>query len=60
MFLWCFLVLSDDMVLALTNTSDHSQILLAVHEPLSILQLVRDGTPLNLHDVLQHLVRNGS
>ena len=60
MFLWCFLELSDNVVFTLTNTSDHSQILLAVHEPFSILQLVRDGTPLNLHDALRHLVRNGS
>lgn len=59
-FLWHSLELSEGTVFALTNTSGDSQILLAVHEPLSVLQLVRDGTPLNLHDALRHLIRNGS
>ena len=60
MFQWYFPELSDDPVFVLTDTSHRSQILLAVHEPLSVLQLVRDGNTLNLHDVLRHLVHNGS
>ena len=52
MFQWYFPELSDDPVFVLTDTSHCSQILLAVHEPLSVLQLVHDGNTLNLHDAL--------
>jgi hypothetical protein len=53
-------LLSPDPVFIFTDSPNGQKILLAVHEPLSILQLFRDGTSLNLHDVLGQLLCNGS
>ena len=51
--------ISDELVFALINTPNEP-LLLAVHEPLSVLQLVRVKTQLQLRDELQFLVQNGS
>jgi len=51
--------LADGAVFILENSFNESP-LLAVHEPLSILQMVRAGTLLQLRTALQYLVTNGS
>jgi len=51
--------LANGAVFILENSFNESP-LLAVHEPLSILQMVRAGTLLQLRTALQYLVTNGS
>jgi hypothetical protein len=51
---------SDEAVFIITHTSNNSPSLLAIHEPLSVLQLVREETQPNLEAQLRHLIKNGS
>jgi hypothetical protein len=50
--------LSEDLLFPFVHTA--SDILLVVHDPLSVLELVRAGTELQLRDELQYLLHNGS
>lgn len=50
--------LTEETVFIVQNT-DYTR-LLVVHEPLSLLQMVRAGTPPNLNAQLQYLLYNGS
>ena len=58
-FLSKFLEFSDNAVFTFINTANDSQ-RLVVHDPLSVLEVVRTGNPPELKAQLQHLLLSGS